>query len=135
MLLVFSDDNTLPDILLEFKSSSQKNGCWDVAVFKIICKIKPTDTTYIEFEYPSAAAAASNTAEEEGGLLQSLAREVQQSSGGAALVPVPTPVPAPAPVGRVDLVPMRGSSKIPEVEQTLRLISYQGKRRVARSIS
>lgn len=98
--------------------SSQKNGCWDVAVFKIVCKIKPTDQNWIQFEYPSPKSSAVVATDHDG------KKSVLKPNSAKSYIGPPT-----SHVARRDLVPMRGAHKIPEVEQTMRLISYQGTQR------
>jgi hypothetical protein len=91
--------------------STQKNGCWDVAVFKVICKIKPTDKGWITFDTPihhTQGELKSTFDDLKNGRVSKIAKS---SSPDSAFI---------------DLFPMRGSAKVPEVEQTMRLISYQG---------
>jgi hypothetical protein len=79
-----------------------------VAAFKILCKIKPTDGKRIELDL--GKRGSSGIAKEKGGEKEETTAAATSSAGAS--------VPA--------LSPMYGASNMPEVEQTMRLISYQG---------
>lgn len=81
-----------------------------MAAFKIFCKIKPTDGKQI-VRLVDKPAPVPDLSSSNNGI---------HSAGGSSTGSSGTPLPSV-------LCPMFAAENIPEVEQTLRLISYQGK--------
>lgn len=106
-----------------------------MAAFKIFCKIKPTDGKKI-CRVPDAAPVVGsvggdkggekltkNTGHGDGGGSGGIASAQNGSSSNAGGISVST---GGGPSMPSLLCPMLGAAGIPEVEQTMRLISYQG---------
>ena len=96
-------------------SEKPPDTSWDVAAFKILCKIKPTDGKKI-------MRVINESVEGHGKLgVDMMSNADSVLSGGSNGV-----LSGSSPAVTPGLCPMFGATTLPEVEQTLRLISYQG---------